>query len=258
MLKELVEYLFEAGAKSTAYNLMSHPTDPDKRVVIGPNGVTEVNTPRVNPRGSDHCHSVEDFGERLANVEEFSDTVWYDECGAVCYSDDTFRLRSASVNFTPHQVLRNVLLFSKQQWLDQKAVNRLLRIDFGGLVESFVTARFKTLNWESAKRSRQIVSHGKSSLDAEVRSSVTTDEGEMPESFIVEAPLFSDIRYRHVTFPVPFAVDLDTDQCKIGLVLMPGAIDAIQNAQRAAVKTFLSPLSDIGKELICGSSKIEK
>lgn len=255
MLKELVQYLFEAGAKSTAYSLVSHPTDPDKRIVIGPSGVTEIDTLRVDPTGNDVCLSVEDFATRLEDLG-MTAAIWYDESHAVCYSSDRFRLRSVSVEFTKHQVLRNVLLFSKQQWLDQKAVNRLLRIELGGLVESFVTARFKTLNWESAKRTRQIVAHGKSSLDAEVRASVTTDDGDMPESFIVESPLFADTKYRHITFPVPVAVELDTDQCKIGLVLMPGAVESIIDAQRNAIKGFISTALDGDNELICGTSTI--
>lgn len=257
MLKELVQYLFEAGAKSTSYQLVAHPTDPDKRMVIGPNGVAEIDTPRVEPGGIDSCFSADDFCSRLAGSNGFSGRIWYDESHAVCYSSDLHRRASVCVGFTPHPILTSVLAFKQQKWLDQKAVNRLLRIDFGGLVESFVTARFKTLNWESAKRSRQIVAHGKSSLDAEVRSSVTTDEGEMPESFLVNTPLFSDPQYARITLQVPFAVDLDTDQCKIGLVLMPGAAESVVDAQRHSIKGFLSALEG-EYELICGESKIGK
>lgn len=256
MLKELVEYLFQAGAKSTAYSLFDHPTDPDKRMVIGPNGVVEINTPRTPPRGVDSCYSAKDFCSRLSGVDDFCDTIWYDEAKAICYSSDPHRIQSVGVAFKPHPILTSVRAFTQQKWLDQKQVNRLLRIDFGGLVESFVTARFKTLNWESAKRSRQVVAHGKSSLDAEVRSSVTTDDGDMPESFLVNAPLFADPQYARIVFQIPFAVDLDTDQCKIGLVLMPGAVEAVVDAQRQAVNGFISELSG-EYELICGDSVIE-
>ena len=257
MLKELVEFLFQAGAKSTEYQLVTHPTDPDKRFVIGPSGVSEIDTPRVQPSGIDSCFSAEDFCTRLTGAVGFSDKIWYDESHAVCYSSDLHRIASVGVDFTPHPILTSALAFKQQKWLDQKAVNRLLRIDFCGLVESFVTARFKTLNWESAKRSRQIVAHGKSSLDAEVRSSVTTDEGEMPESFLVNAPLFADPQYARITLQVPFAVDLDTDQCRIGLVLMPGAVEAVVDAQRHSIEGFLSALEG-EYELICGESKIGK
>jgi hypothetical protein len=263
MLKELVEYIFDRGVQEGEHNtehvLSAHPNDPDKRLVTSPTGITVLDMPRPTPAGADVCHSVADFGRRLiADLDTYEKTIWYDEKSAVSYSTDEFRIRSVSVNFPAHPILASVLNLADTKWFDQKQVMRLLRISFAGLADDFVMTRFRTLNWESAKRAKQVISHGKSSLDAEVRSSVTTDEGELPEAFVITVPLFADSEYRTLTFPARIAVELDTDQSRIGLVLLPGVADEILSAQRRSVEGFLGSALDSDKyEFICGKSVIK-
>lgn len=260
MLQELAQYLIDTGKKCVETKVLKHPSDLDKSLVIGPDGVRELETPRMPPRESIECNSEQDFALALASrADELLNEVWYDDGRAVAYSLDPHRYLTVSVDFYPHPIVHSLLSLTKERAFDQRQLVKFLRVELNGCVPDFVLARFRQLNWESVRRSRQVVQHGNASLDAEVKASVTAGDSTAPEEFVVNVPLFANARYASVRFTALVLVDMETETAKIVLTLAPGAVEDLRSAMRQSVHGFLANVLDTDKyTLICGTSETEE
>lgn len=249
MLQELAQYLVETGKKCVKHEVIRHPTNPDAHLIVGPDGVRELETERQPPRLSIMCHSAEDFVEAYVQHSCFhQEPVWYDDTIATVHSGDTHRTCKLRVEFPAHPAVGAVLSLAGGKVFDQKALVRFLRVDLAGRVEDFVLARMRQLNWDTARKTRQALQHGSASLDSEVKASVTAGEAAAPEEFYVEVPLFADPRKEGLSLRIKLLVELEPETAKIILVLPPGTNAQIQSLRRDYVQSFLSAAFEDGME----------
>lgn len=238
MLQELVSYLVSIGQKTVAYAVHPHPTDKDKRLVIGPEGVTELATPRPKPVPLDTVATIRDLALRLHDRNDLEPTVWVDgrACTVTVASNDPFRRGGVMVSLDRHPLA--ILLEGWENgpaWFEHKDVVRLLRTCMADFIDPNVLPRFRILNWESVRKTRNALAQGQSSLDQAAQGRVTgADNAELMEHFQVRVPLFAEPDAASVTvFAATVFVELNTDTARIGFLLKPGT-GAAMAGQRAA------------------------
>ncbi len=234
MLQQLADYLVSLGAKTVAYRVEGHPTDKDKRLIVGPNGVVEIETPRPTPVPTDMAASVEDFALRLRDREDVEKQVWVDDWKgrATVFSSDPWRRGRVVVELLPHPTLRLLSGWeSEPKWLQHREVLRVLKTYLTDFVRPDVLPRFRVLNWESVRKTRTAITKGAASIDAEAASRVTAgDDTDLMEEFVVSLPLFADGSI-DATVPVVVLVDLDAEQSRVGFLLKPGTGELLAKAR---------------------------
>lgn len=257
ILKEFAEYLFETGKQTVETTVKKFPNNPDKSLVITSGKYEVIDSPRQIPIRLELCHTVEDFALCLEQRKfTLAPEVWHDECGAVAYSDDLLRRSSVAVKFEPHPILADIRKLADGMSFVQKDLIRFLRLKLGGMIEPEIVSHFRQLQWDSVRRVKQNLQHQSASLDQDVQASVKAADGEAPEQFPANIPLFSDMRYQETQVGINIAVELDTDNSKVILGLFPGTIEAIQMRRREAVRGFLTVVDQDLFTLIAGSSVV--
>jgi hypothetical protein len=140
-------------------------------------------------------------------------------------------------------------LAASEQWIDQRALIRLLRVKLAGcLGESGdeLIRLLRTIEFGEASQGRGNLQHGKESLGREVEAEIRASAGELPEKIVLQLRVFSDPVLRDCLQPVWCALDIKPREGTFNLCPLPGelqlaegrTLDVIGNLLRDAAGTI--------------------
>ena len=255
MLKELASYLVDTGKATKTVQVQEFPNDPDKRLLIMPDGTyKEIETRRPAAKRAHKVATIADFKsacEQLVSPSEPTPSpVWFDARGVVVFPDDRYREDKIYMNLPASPQLTLLSKWTESVRLSQKQIVRTLRHDLSGCVEPGVLVAFRSMNWEAMANTKRNLQHDKQSMDKDVAAQVTGG-AEKVQMFLVDFPLFDHADFRETRFNVKVTVDLECETQEITVQLLPGELTRASEYSLECVRTKLASNLE-GATLIAG------
>lgn len=222
MIKEAIAYLVDQGAKSQV-PLRVAKDDVHEEVYLYGDKVVRIPI-RAKPRN----HIVPDLDHFISAFDFYAESelvapIWVsDACVVSILDDNGLRLNKITLPLILSSAF--IALSHCGEWIDQRSLIRLLRIDLRGTIpDAILLDRIRKVQFENGQIVSQTSTKSRESMGKQITSQVT-GEGEIPDEVILDVPVF----FRGESYSVVCSVEIDAMRAVFRLAPCPGELDRIK------------------------------
>lgn len=253
MLKEFLDRFIEHATSAVRPKIMRDNSEAEDVYYLCAPGQGAVRTvaephPRAYKAGS--IDALASMVGSWGNNPGALSAIWFNRQGVFAYFDETTRRDRVAIDFQHTPQMKRLLCLNDKQWMSQKEILKLLRIDLHGCLESEpgLIPLLRRVVFKADQGSVGQVLPGKASLSREMRAQVDGDT-ELPETVGMNATIFESLPYASKIL-CALEVNPESPEKPFSIFPLPGECEAaIQAAEKSVGDRLAALLADAGTDV---------